>query len=299
MSNYNNNQRFNFNPNFNQNFNPFSFNNVSDRRKRTGYQGKNFDPNYRQNMINQSRQQNNQNFHSTPKHSISNQTKRHKPDSSFTKTPPADNSSQPGAKTKIDVLIGDVLHYLPTAESLISFKSQNLKHPKKAALIKTKDYDLKAIKDLKDKVIDLDKQVIRNVIYFPREHWFTTQRAGGNPNMHDYDSLLDGGDGTKSVIEMKIGELMTKYKATSTFVVIDGSLNFQAAVASSCILTGSIGMILNPINHPAFASLSKEDQPGAFIRRTSHFIKYHHCERGPELNQLSDDRPIFLDELDC
>jgi len=118
MANYNNNQRFNFNPNYNANFNPFSFNNVSDRRKRTGYQGKNFDPNYRQNMIAQSRQQSNQNYQSTPKHTFSNQTKRHKPDStlpsgsaSFTKTPPAENPNQNGAKTKIDVLIGDVLHY--------------------------------------------------------------------------------------------------------------------------------------------------------------------------------------------
>ena len=174
-----------------------------------------------------------------------------------------------------------------------------MKHPKKAALIKTKDYDLKAIKDLKDKVIDLDKQVIRNVIYFPREHWFTCQRAGGNPNMHDYDNLLDGGDGTKSVIEQKITELMTKYKAATVFVLIDGSVTFQAALASSCILTGSVGMLLNAVNHPPYSSLTKEDQPGAVIRRTSHYLKYNHLEKCTDLNQISDDRPIFLDELDC
>ena len=58
-----------------------------------------------------------------------------------------------------------------------------------------------------------------------------------------------------------------------------------------------VGMILDPVNHVKWSDLPENQQATEFTRRTSHYLKYHHIEKRQELQQLSDDRPIFLDEL--
>ena len=97
--------------------------------------------------------------------------------------------------------------------------------------------------------------------------------------------------------EKMVEKVKELYKPVTTFVIVAGSRNFQSVSAAVSVKFGCVPIFLSPVNYQSFESHQFLERPEIFIRRSLHYLRYHHSDKIIRLEQISEDKAINCDDL--
>jgi len=112
--------------------------------------------------------------------------------------------------------------------------------------------------------------------------------------------MTDGAsdDAVGKSISKTLDNIKGLFKAVSYFVIIDGTVNFRALLFYQTIKHKMIPIDLNPGNHKLFADIKNDaDKVRAFVDRAKHPLRYCHTESTLQLNNISNEACVDIDEL--
>jgi len=189
--------------------------------------------------------------------------------------------------TRCDVLIGDVMKYLPNADALKHYKESVARQPKEVMRVLNNSCNFTVNK------IDTQAYVVRTLVLFMDPAWYPLEDAHQFQDMLD-DELAD----LITKIERTLDSIERLYNSRTNYLIIDEPLEFYSVAMMVGRKKGWVICDVNPINHGKLAEVSDvTERYMLFCDRFRHFIKYHYSDITNVIAPVSNEGVLNINDL--